>query len=175
MANICERVGAEVIEVMAASVWTRASDGFLNAGIGWAELLWQDILAAAHGREYGIRPHSGSLTGGESNAAQRGVQKLQEKLHSEGQDHRVTGTAFKPNTDLRTRPDYPIAEKLIQMGPGSRHDRCDGRLREQTRFADSYCDDALAAAEHAIAVLVRNGRIRGPESETAASAMIKPY
>jgi UDPglucose 6-dehydrogenase len=163
MANICERVGAEVIEVMAGiGLDARIGSGFLNAGIGWGgSCFGKDISSLLHtAAEYGYQARilEASLA---VNRMQRSVviQKLQEKLYIlKGRTIALLGLAFKPNTDdLRDAPSLQIAEKLIQMGARVRaYDPVAmGACREQhPDLRITYCDDALSAAEHADALVL---------------------
>jgi UDPglucose 6-dehydrogenase len=163
MANICERVGAEVIEVMTGiGLDARIGSGFLNAGIGWGgSCFGKDISSLLHtAAEYGYQARilEASLA---VNRMQRSVviQKLQEKLYIlKGRTIALLGLAFKPNTDdLRDAPSIQIAEKLIQMGarvraydpvamPACREQHPDLRI--------TYCDGVLSAAEHADALVL---------------------
>jgi UDPglucose 6-dehydrogenase len=122
IANICERVGAEALEVMAGiGLDSRIGSKFLNPGVGWGgSCFGKDIQALLHtAREYG---YSGKLLQAalEVNAAQRQmvIQKLQEKLFIlKGRTVGLLGLAFKPDTDdLRDAPSLHIAERLLQMG-----------------------------------------------------------
>jgi len=163
MANICERVGAEVTEVMTGiGLDWRIGRAFLNAGIGWGgSCFGKDVSSLLHtAGEYGYQARilEASLA---VNRMQRGVviQKLQEKLFIlKGRTVALLGLAFKPNTDdLRDAPSLQIAEKLIQMGVRVRAydpvamDAC----REQNpNMRIAYCDDAFSAVEHADAVVL---------------------
>lgn len=163
MANICERVGADVTEVMTGiGLDARIGTGFLNAGIGWGgSCFGKDISSLLHtAGEYGYRARilEASLA---VNQMQRTVviQKLQEKIYIlKGRTIALLGLAFKPNTDdLRDAPSLQIAEKLIQMGARVRAydpiamDAC----REQNpALRICYCNDALSAAEHADALVL---------------------
>jgi UDPglucose 6-dehydrogenase len=163
MANICERVGAEVTEVMTGiGLDWRIGRGFLNAGIGWGgSCFGKDISSLLHtAAEYGYQARilEASLA---VNRMQRSVviQKLQEKLYIlKGRTIVLLGLAFKPNTDdLRDAPSLQIAEKLIQMGARVRaYDPVAMNVcREQ--YPDlriTYCIDALSAAEHADALVL---------------------
>jgi UDPglucose 6-dehydrogenase len=163
MANICERVGADVTEVMTGiGLDWRIGRGFLNAGIGWGgSCFGKDVSSLLHtAAEYGYQARilEASLA---VNRLQRGVvvQKLQEKLFIlKGRTVVLLGLAFKPNTDdLRDAPSVQIAEKLIQMG---------ARVRAYDPVAMSacrerhpelrivYCNDVLSAAEHADALVL---------------------
>ncbi len=122
IANICERVGADVTEVMLGiGLDTRIGSKFLNAGLGWGgSCFGKDVSSLLHtSAEYGYKAHllEASLT---VNANQRQViiQKLQERLGIlKGRTIALLGLAFKPNTDdLRDAPSLLIADKLIRMG-----------------------------------------------------------
>jgi len=163
MANICERVGAEVTEVMTGiGLDWRIGRGFLNAGIGWGgSCFGKDISSLLHtAAEYGYQARilEASLA---VNRMQRSmvIQKLQEKLYIlKGRTIGLLGLAFKPNTDdMRDAPSLQIAEKLIQMGARVRaYDPVAMSVcREQ--YPDlriTYCDDALSVAEHADALVL---------------------
>jgi UDPglucose 6-dehydrogenase len=163
MANICERVGAEVIEVMAGiGLDARIGSGFLNAGIGWGgSCFGKDISSLLHtAAEYGYQARilEASLA---VNRMQRSVviQKLQEKLYIlKGRTIALLGLAFKPNTDdLRDAPSIQIAEKLIQMGVRVRaYDpvAMDACREQHPALRITYCDDVLSAAEHADALVL---------------------
>ena len=163
MANICERVGADVTEVMTGiGLDSRIGRGFLNAGIGWGGSCFaKDISSLLHtAAEYGFQARilEASLA---VNRMQRGVviQKLQEKLFIlKGRTVTLLGLAFKPNTDdLRDAPSLQIAERLIQMGARVRaYDPVAmSACREQhPDLRILYCDDPLSAAEHADALVL---------------------
>ncbi len=163
ISNICERVGAEVTEVMTGiGLDKRIGTGFLNAGLGWGgSCFGKDISSLMHtAGEYGYQARllEASLA---VNRLQRQIviQKLQEKLYIlKGRTIALLGLAFKPNTDdLRDAPSLQIAAKLIQMGARVRAydpiamDAC----REQNPdLRLCYCNDAASAAEHADALVL---------------------
>jgi UDPglucose 6-dehydrogenase len=163
MANICERIGADVTEVMRGiGLDARIGTAFLNAGIGWGgSCFGKDISSLVHtASEYGFRAHilEASLT---VNRMQRNIviQKLQEKLFIlKGRTVALLGLAFKPNTDdLRDAPSLQIAEKLIQMGVRVRaYDPIAMQVcRDQhPDLRILYCNDAPSAAEHADALVL---------------------
>lgn len=163
MANICERVGADVTEVMTGiGLDWRIGRGFLNAGIGWGgSCFGKDISSLLHtAAEYGYQARilEASLA---VNRMQRGVviQKLQEKLYIlKGRTIVLLGLAFKPNTDdLRDAPSLQIAEKLIQMGVRVRAYDPVAMQACREQYPDLriiYCNDAMSAVEHADALVV---------------------
>jgi len=121
-ANLCERVGADVKEVMAGiGLDSRIGGKFLSAGLGWGgSCFGKDVQSLLHtAEEYGYQARllEAALA---VNRAQRQVviQKLQEKLFIlKGRTIALLGLAFKPDTDdLRDAPSLEIAERLIQLG-----------------------------------------------------------
>jgi UDPglucose 6-dehydrogenase len=122
MANICERVGADVVHVMQGiGLDSRIGPKFLNAGIGWGgSCFGKDVQSLIHtASEYGYRARLLEATL-EVNRAQRQlvIQKLQEKLFIlKGRTIGLLGLAFKPGTDdLRDAPSLQIAAALLHMG-----------------------------------------------------------
>ncbi len=163
MSNICEKVGADVTEVMTGiGLDARIGRGFLNAGIGWGgSCFGKDISSLLHtAAEYGYQARilEASLA---VNRMQRGVviQKLQEKLYIlKGRTIALLGLAFKPNTDdLRDAPSLQIAERLIQMGVRVRAYDPIAMSACREQYPDlriCYCNDPLSAAEHADALVL---------------------
>jgi UDPglucose 6-dehydrogenase len=163
ISNICERVGAEVTEVMTGiGLDRRIGRGFLNAGLGWGgSCFGKDISSLMHtAAEYGYQARllEASLA---VNRLQRQIviQKLQEKLFIlKGRTVTLLGLAFKPNTDdLRDAPSLQIAAKLIQMGARVRaYDPIAmNACRDQNpTLRICYCNDAISAADHADALVV---------------------
>jgi UDPglucose 6-dehydrogenase len=163
ISNICERVGADVTEVMTGiGLDARIGLPFLNAGIGWGgSCFGKDVSSLLHtATEYGYQARllEASLA---VNRLQRQVviQKLQEKLYIlKGRTIALLGLAFKPNTDdLRDAPSLQIAEKLLQMGARVRaYDpvAMDACRDQNPGLRIIYCNDALSAAEHADALVL---------------------
>lgn len=163
IANICERVGADVTEVMTGiGLDSRIGMAFLNAGLGWGgSCFGKDVSSLLHtAGEYGVNARilEASLA---VNRMQRNVviQKLQEKLYIlKGRTIALLGLAFKPHTDdLRDAPSLQIAEKLLQMGARLRaYDpiAMDACREQHPHLRICYCNDALSAAEHADALVV---------------------
>jgi UDPglucose 6-dehydrogenase len=122
MANICEKVGADVSEVMSGIGYDqRIGLSFLNAGIGWGgSCFGKDVQSLQHiAGEYGAQTRLLEATLA-INKQQRMlvIQKLQERLFIlKGRTIGILGLAFKPNTDdMRDAPSIQIIEKLLQMG-----------------------------------------------------------
>jgi UDPglucose 6-dehydrogenase len=163
MANICERVGADAIEVMQGiGLDSRIGTAFLNAGIGWGgSCFGKDVRSLLHiSNEYGYQPKllEASLS---VNEGQRlvAIQKLQERLFIiKGRTIGLLGLAFKPNTDdLRDAPSLQIAERLLQMGARVKaYDPIAMQVcKEQNPVLKiTYCDDAMSLADKADALVV---------------------
>ena len=163
VANICERVGADVVEVMTGiGLDKRIGSRFLNAGIGWGgSCFGKDVLSLHHtANEYGY--HARILEASIAvNQMQRllVIQKLQEKLFIlKGRTIGLLGLAFKPDTDdLRDAPALQIAERLLKMGARVRvfdpiaMDVC---KEQHPELRVIYCNDALSVAENADAVVL---------------------
>lgn len=122
IANICERVGADIREVVRGfGLDNRIGPRFLNAGIGWGgSCFGKDVAALIDiANEYNYEPPMLRATV-EVNRRQRqvAVQKLQETLKIlKGRTIGLLGLAFKPETDdLRDAPALEIAGQLLAMG-----------------------------------------------------------
>lgn len=122
VANICERVGADVAEVMRGiGLDKRIGTRFLNAGVGWGgSCFGKDVSALIQiANEYNYDPEllRASVA---VNERQRQVvlRKLQRALKIvKGRTIGLLGLAFKPETDdLRDAPSLTIARALIEMG-----------------------------------------------------------
>jgi UDPglucose 6-dehydrogenase len=163
MASICEKVGADVPEVMAGIGHDqRIGLSFLNAGIGWGgSCFGKDIQSLQHiAGEYGAPTRLLDATM-EINKQQRMlvIQKLQEKLFIlKGRTIGLLGLAFKPETDdLRDAPSLQIIEKLLQMGARVRaYDPVAMKACQEQRpdLKLLYCADALSAANRADAIVL---------------------
>ncbi|HUY15906.1 MAG TPA: UDP-glucose/GDP-mannose dehydrogenase family protein [Terriglobia bacterium] len=122
MANISDRVGADVLEVMRGiSLDSRIGTLFLNAGIGWGGSCFrkdiQSLLYTANEYGYSAPLLDATLR---VNHLQRTwvIRKLQEKLFVlKGRTIALLRLAFKPGTDdLRDAPSLEIASWLLAAG-----------------------------------------------------------
>lgn len=120
--NICERVGADVLEVARGiGLDHRIGNSFLSAGIGWGGSCFpKDLASLVHtGHEYGYEARLLASVR-EVNEAQRGllIRKLQERLKLiKGKTIGLWGLAFKPGTDdLRDAPALELVERLAELG-----------------------------------------------------------
>jgi UDPglucose 6-dehydrogenase len=123
IANICERLGADVKEVAAGMGYDkRIGRYFLDAGIGYGGSCFpKDVKALAHMASiHGTHPQLLKAVM-DINQYQRRqtILKLREVLGSKlrGKVIGLLGLAFKPNTDdIRDAPGTEIARLLLQEG-----------------------------------------------------------
>ena len=161
IANVCERVGADVREVSRGiGLDGRIGGAFLNAGIGWGGSCFpKDLASLIHtASEYGYEAHLLEAVR-HVNAFQRMsmVRKLQERLKLvKGKRIALFGLAFKPGTDdLRDAPCLLIAERLAEMGAEVRaHDPQAMEAARRQGVKAELCADAYEAALGADAILL---------------------
>jgi UDPglucose 6-dehydrogenase len=122
IANICERVGADVTQVSKGiGLDSRIGSKFLNAGIGWGGSCFpKDLAALIHtGEDYGYDAKLLKATVS-VNQQQRAlvIEKLQKSLKIlKGKTIGLLGLTFKPDTDdLRDAPALDIIKMLINLG-----------------------------------------------------------
>lgn len=177
MANLCERVGADVEQVAhGIGLDKRIGRHFLRAGIGWGGSCFpKDVSALTHiARDYG---YEAKLLRAviEVNDAQRlvALSKLQQHLKSlKGKTIGLLGLAFKPNTDdLRDAPAMTLAAQLIKLGAAVRaydpiaSSRAPALLRELRIYDDPYtlaegCDALVVTTEWPEFQALDMGRVR---------------
>jgi len=122
VANICDRVGADVVEVARGiGLDSRVGSKFLNAGIGWGGSCFpKDVSALIHtADDYGYEAQL--LKSAVSvNERQRMVvvEKLQQVLKIlKGKTVGLLGLTFKPDTDdMRDAPALTIVQHLTRLG-----------------------------------------------------------
>ncbi|MGE5660588.1 MAG: UDP-glucose dehydrogenase family protein [Actinomycetota bacterium] len=122
IANICDRVGADVTQVAKGiGLDSRIGGKFLNAGIGWGGSCFpKDISALIHtANDYGYDAHL-LKAAVEVNQRQRSIsiEKLQQVLKIlKGKTVGLLGLTFKPDTDdLRDAPSLHIIDNLNRLG-----------------------------------------------------------
>ncbi|PZV10496.1 MAG: UDP-glucose 6-dehydrogenase [Leptolyngbya sp.] len=122
VANICDRVGADVTEVAKGiGLDSRIGTRFLQAGIGWGGSCFpKDVSALIHtADDYGYEAQLLKAVV-QVNQHQRLliVKKLQQTLKFlKGKTVGLLGVTFKPNTDdLRDAPALSIIEQLSRLG-----------------------------------------------------------
>ncbi len=122
VANICDRVGADVTQVAKGiGLDSRIGGKFLQAGIGWGGSCFpKDVSALIHtADDYGYEAHL--LKAAVSvNQRQRliGIEKLQQVLKIlKGKTVGLLGLTFKPDTDdMRDAPALNLIEHLNRLG-----------------------------------------------------------
>jgi len=122
VANICDRVGADVVEVAKGiGLDSRIGSKFLQAGIGWGGSCFpKDVSALIHtADDYGYEAH---LLKAAVNVNQRQrmivLEKLQQTLKIlKGKTVGLLGLTFKPDTDdMRDAPSLNLIEQLTRLG-----------------------------------------------------------
>jgi UDPglucose 6-dehydrogenase len=123
IANICERLGADVKEVAAGMGYDkRIGHHFLDAGIGYGGSCFpKDVKALAHmASTHGTHPQLLKAVMDINQYQRRSIiQKLRDVLGARLRDQTIglLGLAFKPNTDdMREAPAHEIARLLIHEG-----------------------------------------------------------
>lgn len=165
IANICERVGANVDHVRhgIGSDW-RIGKGFLHAGIGYGGSCFpKDVLALAHIAQesgYDFKLIRSAL---DVNTHQVGL--LQEKVlryfngDVSGKTFALWGLAFKPETDdIREAPALKIIRDLVARGATIQAYDPQAMERAKADLADvpsvRFMDDERAALQGADALLI---------------------
>lgn len=122
VANICDRVGADVVQVaQGIGLDSRIGGKFLQAGIGWGGSCFpKDVSALVHtADDYG---YDAILlkSAVEVNQRQRtlAIEKLQQALKIlKGKTIGLLGLTFKPDTDdMRDAPALTLIEQLSRLG-----------------------------------------------------------
>jgi UDPglucose 6-dehydrogenase len=123
LADLCERVGADVKEVAAGMGYdARIGRHFLDAGLGWGGSCFpKDVEALAFmAKEKGLEPQMLNSVIEINYERRKMAVKHVEKLLGEslqGKTVGLLGLAFKPNTDdMRDAPAIDIANTLIEAG-----------------------------------------------------------
>jgi UDPglucose 6-dehydrogenase len=122
IANICERVGADVTQVSKGiGLDSRIGSKFLNAGIGWGGSCFpKDLAALIHtGLDYGYDAKLLKATVSVNHQQRMSViEKLQSSLKIlKGKTIGLLGLTFKPDTDdLRDAPALDIIKMLNNLG-----------------------------------------------------------
>jgi UDPglucose 6-dehydrogenase len=122
VANICDRVGADVTEVAhGIGLDSRIGSKFLQAGLGWGGSCFpKDVSALIHTAEdYGYEAQLlKSAVSVNHRQRQIVIEKLQQTLKIlKGKTVGLLGLTFKPNTDdMRDAPALNIIDELTRLG-----------------------------------------------------------
>lgn len=163
IANICERVGADIKEVVRGfGLDSRIGPKFLNAGVGWGgSCFGKDVSAIIDiANEYNYEPELLRSTVS-VNKRQRHVPvlKLQEVLKIiKGKTIGLLGLAFKPETDdIRDAPALEIARELLEMGARVKaYDPIANEVcaKQYPDLKIEYATDAISLAEDCDAIVI---------------------
>ncbi|MEM9245615.1 MAG: UDP-glucose/GDP-mannose dehydrogenase family protein [Cyanobacteria bacterium P01_F01_bin.153] len=122
VANICDRVGADVVQVaQGIGLDSRIGGKFLQAGIGWGGSCFpKDVSALIHtANDYGYEAQL-MKSAVSVNQHQRtiAIEKLQSELKIlKGKTVGLLGLTFKPDTDdMRDAPALTLIEQLNRLG-----------------------------------------------------------
>jgi UDPglucose 6-dehydrogenase len=161
IADLCERVGADVEEVTRAmGLDSRIGPQFLRAGLGFGGFCFpKDIqafirLAERAGVDFGLLKEAERVNKGRVGLF---LDKVQQALWVvKDKQVGILGLAFKPNTDdIRFAPSLEIIRRLLADGAHVR--ACDPQAMERTRVIFPqirYTHDSYEVARDADALLV---------------------
>jgi len=158
IANVCELVGADVVEVArGVGLDHRLGPHFFRAGIGFGGSCFpKDVTALKQLAGNSGYPFLLLQAVWEVNELQkrRVVQKLQQRLGSlRGRTVALLGLAFKPNTDdMREAPSRIIAARLLAEGAAVR--AWDPIARPADLQGAEICDSVLEAVRDADAAVI---------------------
>jgi UDPglucose 6-dehydrogenase len=181
IANVCEAVGADVVEVArGVGLDRRLGPHFLRAGIGYGGSCFpKDSLALkqlASNSGYHFQLLSAVI---EVNELQkrRVISKLQKHLGKlRGKKVALLGLAFKPGTDdMREAPSIVLASRLLAEGAEVRAwdpVAQPGELLKGALICDSVVD-AVTGADAAV-IVTEWEELRGLASEQVRVAMARP-
>lgn len=185
IANICEKVGADVTRVAEGMGYDRRiGSSFLQAGIGYGGSCFpkdtEALIQIAGNVDYEFKLLKSVV---EVNKDQRFniIRKLQEALGSlQGKNIAIWGLAFKPETDdIRDAPAIEIIEELIKQGANVKaYDpvaTANFKL-EVNHSSIKWCNDALETAEQsdALCLLTEWSEFAQIDLSQLASLMARP-
>jgi UDPglucose 6-dehydrogenase len=162
MADVCEKVGADIDEVAKAmGLDRRIGSKFLHAGIGYGgSCLPKDVSAIMHTADEAGLPLRVIRAAHEVNESR--VPIMLEKMHAEitdleGKSIAVLGLAFKPNTDdIREAPSLKLIDRLLEEGAKVR--AYDPAAMDNTKalYRDriAFFDNAYSAVESSDALVI---------------------
>ncbi len=185
MANLCERVGADINDVRRGIGHdSRIGFAFLFPGVGYGGSCFpKDVLGlSAVARAHGVEPRLLDAVEG-VNALQKTVlwQKIEEHFHGkiEGLNVAIWGLAFKPGTDdIREAPSLVLIDHLLARGANVRvHDPV-AMDNVRAIYGDrlTYCekrDEALVDAD-ALAIVTEWKEFANPDIDRMQQLMRQP-
>jgi len=185
MANLCERLGADVEKVRKGiGADKRIGYQFLFPGVGYGGSCFpkdvKALVSTAREHGYDMRIVKAVVR---VNQDQREIffKKIYDHFEGELSDKRIAvwGLSFKPGTDdMREAPSITIINRLLEHGAEVRaHDpRANGTARGAFEDQISYFDDYYAALEgtDALAVITEWPEFRNPDFERMKVLMRTP-
>jgi UDPglucose 6-dehydrogenase len=161
MANVCEAVGADVLEVARGmGSDKRIGPAFLSAGLGWGGSCFpKDVKALAHiAATHGAHPQMlRAVMEINYDQRKRVLSKLRELLGTfRGKTVGLLGLSFKPNTDdMRDAPSIELAHMLENEGAHVQaYDPvATGNARKILKSV-TFCETPYAVAEGADALVL---------------------
>ncbi len=161
LADLCERVGADVKEVAAGMGYDkRIGPSFLDAGLGWGGSCFpKDVKALAYmAKESGLRPRIlDAVTEVNYDRRTEAVKHMDRMVGGlKGKTIGLFGLAFKPNTDdMREAPSIDIVEHLTKAGAKVRaYDPVATEVARSILPAVEMFDDPYAMARGCDGVMV---------------------
>ncbi len=161
LADLCERVGADVSEVAAGMGYDkRIGHAMLNAGLGWGGSCFpKDVKALAFmAEEKGLEPRIlNSVMGINYDRRGEAVRRLGEMVGGlKGKTIGLLGLAFKPNTDdMREAPSIDIVEALKRAGAKVRaYDPVAMEVARGLMHGIEFCEDPYQLAKGCDALMV---------------------
>ncbi len=161
MANICEALGADVLEVARGmGSDKRIGPAFLGAGLGWGGSCFpKDVKALAHiAATHGSHPQMlRAVMEINYDQRKRVLQKLREILGNfRGKTVGFLGLSFKPNTDdMRDAPSIELAHMLEHEGALVKaYDPVAMSNAKKILQDVVYCDNPYAVAKDADALIL---------------------
>ena len=185
MANLCERLGADVNDVrQGIGHDSRIGFQFLHPGVGFGGSCFpKDVCAMiALSEEVGI-PSRMMRAVDEVNESQKRIllTKLLEMLNDNlaGKTVAIWGLAFKPRTDdVREAPSLVLIRSLLECGAAVRVFDPEAMDNVKRIFGDqlTYCDRAYGTTEgaDALAVVTEWQEFRNPDFEVLRRLMNRP-
>jgi UDPglucose 6-dehydrogenase len=183
VAQICDRVGADVKQVAAGmGLDRRIGPSFLDAGLGYGGSCFpKDIDAFVHlarsvGYEFRLLEAVREVN---SQMRQRVLDLLRTELwHLEGKSVAVLGASFKPGTDdLRESPGMWLAERLLDEGVDVRIYDPVALPKVRVQLPKATCTSDLSAAvagAHAAVVATEWDEIASLDPQLLAQTMAYP-
>lgn len=162
MADLCERVGADVQDVARGiGLDNRIGGKFLHPGPGFGGSCFpKDVRALLKtAQDHGIHLRILETVAAVNDVRKRAMARKVSAMFADtvrGRTIAVLGLTFKPNTDdMRESPSIALITALQDMGAHIKAFDPEGMKQAQAVLADvQYCDDAYSCADGADALVI---------------------